>query len=47
VHPDLAVLGFAGALVADGISGWTGAGEVHRIELELTGWDDGFPAAFG
>ena len=47
VHPSLAVLGFAGALVADGISCWTGAGEVHRIELELTSWDDGFPAAFG
>jgi len=42
VHPDLAVLGFAATLVSDGLARRAGAGEVHRIELELTGWDDVF-----
>jgi len=43
VHPDLAVLGFPCALVADGVARRAGADEVHRIELELTGWNDVFP----
>ena len=47
VHPGLAVLGFAGALVADGVACRTDAGQVYRIELELTGWDSVFPTGFG
>jgi len=47
VHPGFAVLGFAGALIADGVVRRAGAGEVHRIEPELTGWNDVFPSRFG
>lgn len=47
VHPGLAVLDFPRALIADGIARRANAGQVHRIELEFTGWDDGFPAGFG
>ena len=47
VHPDFAVLGFAGALVTDGVACRTDTGQIHRIELEFAGWDDGFPAGFG
>ena len=47
MHPGLAVLGFAGALVADGVARRTDTGQVYRIELEFAGWDDGFPAGFG
>jgi len=42
VRPGLAFLGFAGALMADGVAHRADAGEALRIELELTDWDDVF-----
>jgi hypothetical protein len=44
MHPDFAILGFAFALVANGIACRADARQIHRIELEFTGWDDVFPA---
>ncbi len=47
VHPGFAVLDFPCALVANGVTRRAGAGEVDRVELELTGWNDVFPTGFG
>lgn len=44
VHSGLAVLRFALALVTDGFARRADTGHGHRIELELTGGDDLFPA---
>ncbi|KXS51981.1 MAG: hypothetical protein AWU57_3635 [Marinobacter sp. T13-3] len=40
--PGFAFLDFASALIADEVPRRANTGQVHRIELELTGWDDVF-----
>jgi len=47
VHPGLAVLGFPGVLVADGVACRSDAGQIYRIELEFTSRNDVFPTGFG